>query len=96
MRIIVKQHGRLTPTQRQDKIEVDPELLARLYRECDGWIERMHEKLREEENIDIGYSTLTRLLRECGLGRQKSARCHQVPDQPGAEMQHDTTVYQES
>jgi transposase len=94
VRTIVKQHGKLTPPQRKDKIEVDPQLLARLYRECDGWIERMHEKLREEEHIDIGYSTLTRLLRDMGLGRQQQTRCDQVPDQPGAEMQHDTTVYQ--
>ncbi|NIO87702.1 MAG: hypothetical protein GTN53_44400 [Candidatus Aminicenantes bacterium] len=48
---------------RKDKIEIDTELLHRIYNECDGWRERMHEKLKEEEGIKIGYSTLTRILR---------------------------------
>jgi transposase len=89
---IVKQQGKLTRKQRNDKLQIDAELLARLYRECDGWIQRIHEKLIEEEKLEVGYSTLTRMLRELGLGRNQPARCDRVPDQPGAEMQHDTTV----
>jgi transposase len=81
------------PTARCDKIELDLELLRRLYRECDGWIERVHEKLREEEKIDVGYSTLTRILREQGISKPAKTRCDRVPDQPGAEMQHDTSPY---
>jgi len=72
----------------------DPELLQRLYHECDGWIQRIHEKLVEEEQIEVGYSTLTRMLGKLGLGRDRPARCDRVPDEPGAEMQHDTTIYQ--
>lgn len=53
----------------------------------------MHEKLGEEENIRIAYSTLTRMLRRLGLGRSRPDRCARVGDEPGAEMQHDTTVY---
>ena len=68
-------------------------LLERLYTECDGWMQRIHEKLVEEEGIEVGYSTLTRMLRELGLSRNQPARCDRVPDEPGAEMQHDTTVY---
>ncbi len=34
------------------------------------------------------------MLRKLGLGRNQPARCDRVPDEPGAEMQHDTTVYQ--
>jgi hypothetical protein len=68
--------------------------LERLYRECDGWIQRIHERLIEQEGIRIGYSTLTRMLRELGLSRSRPARCDRVADEPGAEMQHDTTVYQ--
>lgn len=79
---------------RRDRLLVDLELLQRLYRECDGWVQRMHEKLTEEEGIQIGYSTLTRLLRESGIGQPASQRCDQVPDEPGLEMQHDTTIYQ--
>ena len=71
-----------------------PQLLERLYRECDGWMQRIHEKLVEEQGIQVGYSTLTRMLRELGLGRSQPARCDRVPDEPGAEMQHDTSLYQ--
>jgi hypothetical protein len=78
---------------RQDKIQVDADLLKRLYQECDGYAERVHEKLVEDEHIQIQYSTLTRLLRELGLRRSREPRCERVPDSPGAEMQHDTTRY---
>ena len=94
VRKIVKQQGRFTRRERSDKKQIDNQLLERLYRECDGWMQRIHEKLVEEEGIQIGYSTLTRMLRELGLSRREPARCDRVPDEPGAEMQHDTTVYQ--
>lgn len=94
VRVIVKQEGKLIHKQRNDKRQIDPELLERLYRECGGWIQRIHEKLLEEEGIQVGYSTLTRLLRDLGLGDCRPLRCDRVPDEPGAEMQHDTTVYQ--
>ncbi|MCZ7600583.1 MAG: hypothetical protein M5U09_26615 [Gammaproteobacteria bacterium] len=68
-------------------------MLRRLYDACEGWVQRMHEKLVEEEKIPISYPTLTRLVRELGLGRPAATRCDHVPDEPGAEMQHDTTVY---
>jgi hypothetical protein len=69
------------------------DLLKRLYQECDGYAQRVHEKLVEDEGIRIQYSTLTRLLREQGLRRSQEPRCERVPDSPGAEMQHDTTSY---
>ena len=72
---------------------MDPDLLKRLYQECDGYAQRVHEKLVEDEGIRIQYSTLTRLLRELGLRRNREPRCERVPDEPGAEMQHDTTRY---
>lgn len=93
MRKIVKQQGQLARGERSDKLQLDAALLERLYRECEGGIQRIHEKLVEEENIQVGYSTLTRMLRELGLSRNRPARCDRVPDEPGAEMQHDTTVY---
>ena len=94
VRRIVKQQGKFARRERRDKKRIDTELLERLYHECDGWIQRIHEKLVEEEGIQIGYSTLTRMLRELGLSRSQPARCDRVADEPGAEMQHDTTVYQ--
>ena len=63
VRAVVKQVGEDSRRPRPDKRQVDGELVTRLYRECDGWVQRVHERLREEEGIQIGYSTLTRLLR---------------------------------
>ena len=53
----------------------------------------MHEILAEEQGIEVKYSTLTRRLRQLGISKSRQSRCSQVPDEPGAEMQHDTTVY---
>jgi len=94
VRTIVRQQGAMPQTVRKDKIHIDPELLRRLYQQCDGWLQRVHEKLVEEEGIQVSYPTLTRLVRELELGKSPKARCDHVPDEPGAEMQHDTTVYQ--
>src|SRR5499427_10021159 len=91
--VIIQQKGQVPVHTRQDKIQVDPDLLKRLYQECDGYAQRVHEKLVEDEGIPILYSTLTRLLRELGLRRSREPRCERVPDEPGAEMQHDTTRY---
>lgn len=103
VREIIEQKGVTPASARKDKIELDSDLLRRLYAECDGYKERVYEKLleegwteagkgQEEEEKKIAYSTLTRKLRELGLGSPQ-ARCDRVPDEPGAEMQHDTTVY---
>ena len=93
VRTIIRQQGAMPQTVRKDKIHIDPDLLRRLYHECDGWLQRVHEKLVEEEKIQLSYPTLTRLARELGLGKPASARCDHVPDEPGVEMQHDTSVY---
>ena len=93
VRAIVRQQGKLTRKPRQDKIQIDPELLERLYRECDGWVQRIHERLVEEHQLQVGYSTLTRLIRELDVGPPRKPRCDCVPDEPGAEMQQDTSVY---
>jgi transposase len=93
VRAIIEQKGEIPVTTRKDKIELDPALVHRLYAECDGWVQRIHEKLTEEEGIKVGYSTLTGLIRELGLGQSRNERSDQVPDVPGAEMQHDTSPY---
>src|SRR5256884_1801127 len=85
--------GEMPVPTRKRKVRLDRELLERLYRECEGRAQRVHEKLTEEEGIQIPYSTLTRLLRELGLRNAPSIRCYRVPDEPGAEMQHDTSTY---
>lgn len=92
VRDIIEQEGQMPETIRADKIQVDPELLMRLYGECSGRIQRIHEKLTEEEGIKIGYSTLCRMIRERELGTPPKSRCGKVPDEPG-EMQHDTSPH---
>src|SRR5512137_2411049 len=82
VRRIIRQQGSMPHTVRKDKIQIDVELLRRLYHECEGWVQRMHEKLVEEEKIQVSYPTLTRLLRELDLGQSRSARCDRVPDEP--------------
>jgi transposase len=91
--VIIQQKGVMPHIIRSDKQQIDPELLRRLYQQCEGRIQRVYEKLVEEENIQVKYSTLTRMLRELGISGPQKVRCERVPDQPGAEMQHDTTVY---
>jgi transposase len=93
VRQIVKQQGKLARKERKDKRRLDVELLTRLHRECDGWIQRIHERLAEEEKIHVGYSTLTRMLRDLDIHGKHALRCDRVPDEPGAEMQHDTSPY---
>ena len=93
VRAIIEQKGEIPDSIRKDKIALDPALLHRLYDECDGWVQRIHEKLTEEEGVNVGYSTLTGIIRELGLGQSRKQRSDQVPDVPGAEMQHDTSGY---
>jgi transposase len=90
---IIGQAGELPQTTRKDKIEIDTELVSRIYHQCDGRVQRTHEMLSEQHGIRIGYSTLTRMIRELGFGKSQKGRCHRVPDEPGVEMQHDTSPY---
>jgi len=90
---IIEQKGLMPDTPRKDRIIIDHDLLRRLYNDCSGWEQRIHEILTEDYGIKIGYSTLTRMIRELELGGRKKQRCDQVPDKPGEEMQHDTTTY---
>jgi transposase len=93
VREIIRRQGEMPQTVRKDKIRLDPELLARLYQECRGRVQRVHEKLEEEEGVAVKYSTLTRIVRELDLGGPHQGRCGREPDKPGAEMQHDTSPY---
>jgi transposase len=90
---IIKQEGELPEITRPNKIDIDPEILKNLYKNCDGYVQRVHEILTEDKGIAIGYSTLTRVMRELGMGQPKNTRCDHEPDVPGAEMQHDTSPY---
>jgi len=93
VREIIRQRGEILAATAREKTRIDPELLRRLHEECGGWKQRIYEKLLEEEGVKVTYSTLTRILRKLGIGRERKVRCDRVADVPGAEMQHDTTVY---
>ncbi|MCK5200214.1 MAG: hypothetical protein KAR21_17780 [Spirochaetales bacterium] len=82
-----------TLKERADKIEVSDELLQSLYISCKGYAHRMQEVLEEEYQIKIGYSTLTRLIREKDMRKKKKIRSSHYEDVPGEEMQHDTSPY---
>ncbi len=92
--VIVKQKGEMPDCPRKDKKDIDPELLERLFHECQKQAQRVHEKLTEEEGISIGYSTLTQRIREHELRQERKDRCGKQDDVPGEEMQHDTSPYQ--
>jgi transposase len=91
--VVIAQGGQPPKLVRSPKHTIDAQLLQRLYEQCGGWIQRVQEKLAEEEGIAVKYSTLTRLLRHLGISQSPPGRCDQVPDEPGAEMQHDTSLY---
>jgi transposase len=91
VRRIIAQEGRLLP--RSFTPAVDPDLLRQLYQECNGYAQRIFEKLQEEHGLKIKYSSLTRWLRQLGISLPATSRCDRVPDEPGAEMQHDTSPF---
>ncbi|MBN1270020.1 MAG: helix-turn-helix domain-containing protein [Kiritimatiellae bacterium] len=93
VRRVIRQEGRMPTARRAERVRIDPELLRELYGQCDGRAQRVREKLVEEAGVKVSYPTLTRRLRELGISTPATSRCGQVPDEPGAEMQHDTTVY---
>jgi transposase len=91
VRRIIAQEGRAPA--RAFAPDIDPELLRRLHAECNGYVQRVWEKLQEEHGLKIKYSTLTRWLRLLGISLPPASRCDRVPDEPGAEMQHDTSPF---
>ena len=91
VRRIIAQEGRVPA--RTFTPGVDPDLLRQLYTECNGYVQRVFEKLQEEHGLAVKYSTLTRWLRLLGISLPAAVRCDRVPDQPGAEMQHDTSPF---
>jgi len=96
VRSVIAQKGELPVRVRKDKIRIDTELVQRLYQECKGWVQRVHERLIEEHGVRVAYSTLTRRIRQLDLEGSETGpnhRCDRVADQPGSEMQHDTSPY---
>lgn len=93
VRRVIQEKGQMPATGHADKQQIDEQLLRDLYQQCQGRIQRMHELLVEEHKIPVTYPTLTRMLRQLGISTQAKQRCERVPDEPGLEMQHDTSLY---
>ncbi len=68
------------------------ERLPDLYRRCKGNAVRIREILKDEYQLDVAYSSLTRLLREHEL-REPKRRSGIYHFEPGQEMQHDTSPH---
>jgi hypothetical protein len=92
---IIGTDGVMPVHERDSQLLIDEELLRRLYEECEGYAQRVMERLAEEHDIKVGYSTLTRQIRSLDLSREgaEPKRCARVEVAPGVEMQHDTTTY---
>lgn len=93
VRRVVSAAGAKPKIEKRYKLVLDEELLRQLYTDCGGFIARVHEKLLEQ-GIKVAYPTLTCRLRKLGISPLQKKRCWEVPDEPGAESQHDTSVYQ--
>ncbi len=81
---VVRQQGAMPRTVRKDKIQIDPDLLRRLYRECDGWMQRVHEKLLEEEGLKD--TTLAHHLRHIKAACRWGAKLGLMAKAPAVEM----------
>ena len=75
VRAIIAQQGAVGRKRRNDKIQIDGDLLRRLYHECDGLAS--NESTRncvEEEEIQVSYPTLDASAARVGAGRTPSTR----------------------
>jgi len=75
-------------TQQQAMVALLPEIYPR----CKGNGVRIREVLKDEYDLEVAYSTLTRLLREHEL-REPKRRSGIYHFEPGQEMQHDTSPH---
>ena len=72
VRRIIGQEGRAPA--RAFTPDIDPDLLRQLHAECNGYVQRVWEKLQEEHGLKLKYSTLTRWLRLLGISLPARAR----------------------
>ena len=69
-------------------------LIKEVFQLCRGNAVRVREVLKERNDIDISYSTLTRLIREMDIRENKrKRRAGTYNFAPGVEMQHDTSPH---
>lgn len=66
--------------------------IAELLVECEGNLQRVWEKLRDE-GMTVGYSTLTAFRRRHEIGTKPKVPVGRYEFGPGEEMQHDTSPH---
>lgn len=83
-----------SPYQRVSQYEDVLPLVREHFHFCKGNAVRIQEFLKETYELDIPYSTLTRIIRELALreGKKKS-RAGEYRTGPGKESQHDTSPH---
>jgi transposase len=71
------------------------ELIEACFTRAGGNVVRVQELLRDEHALEVGYSTLTRWVREAGL-RAAPKRSGEYHFEPAVESQHDTSPHRVS
>jgi hypothetical protein len=89
---VISEGVEVMPFQRESQwLGIIP-TLREIYDRCKGNAVRIREILKDEYDIEIAYSTLTRLLQEQTL-REPIKRVGEYHFDPGVEMQHDTSPH---
>lgn len=70
----------------------DLDLIRAVFKKCEGNAVRAQEILKEDHSVEIGYSTLTRLLRDYEI-RKARPPVGTYHFDPGEEMQFDTSPH---
>jgi transposase len=69
-------------------------LIQELLKECGGNLVRVHERLTQDHQLPLAYSTLTYLVRKYQLKTSTTPqRIGEYDFKPGEEMQHDTSPH---
>ena len=92
MRAVLATGVDVQPAQRTSQWESLIPILREVYARCKGNAVRIQEILKAEYDIEIAYSTLTRLIKEYSL-RNPIQRVGEYKFDPGLEMQHDTSPH---
>ena len=81
--------------ERTSTFEEQLPLIGEIYQTCRGNVVRVQEMLRDKD-IEIPYSTLTRIVRDMGLRQPQKVKAGSYSFAPGEEMQHDTSPHKVS
>jgi transposase len=88
----VLSRGNVHEAEKDGLFEEHLPFIAETYHQCRGNVVRVREILNERD-ISIGYSTLTRLVRDMGIREPQNKRAGAYVFEPGEEMQHDTSPH---